>query len=96
MTKKELIKKIAVANKTTITATEVFYQTFEHVLIAAITSHAEVVLSPQIGKFILKSKKSYFGRNPQTGKPLRIPAKTVVAFKLSKTIKEKVKALILK
>ncbi|WEX20397.1 MAG: DNA-binding protein HU [Candidatus Phytoplasma citri] len=29
MTKKELIKKIAVANKTTITATEVFYQTFE-------------------------------------------------------------------
>ncbi|MDV3201724.1 MAG: HU family DNA-binding protein [Candidatus Phytoplasma australasiaticum] len=96
MTKKELIKKIAVANKTTITAAESFYHAFEEVLIAAITTNAEVVLSSQIGKFILKSRKSHIGRNPQTSKKLKIPAKTVVIFKLSKTIKDKVKALILK
>ncbi|MDV3182790.1 MAG: HU family DNA-binding protein [Candidatus Phytoplasma australasiaticum] len=96
MTKKELIKKIAEANKTTITAAESFYHAFEEVLIAAITTNAEVVLSPQIGKFVLKSKKSYVGRNPKTGKKIKIPAKTVVTFKLSQTIKEKVKPLILK
>ncbi|MDV3166599.1 MAG: HU family DNA-binding protein ['Waltheria sp.' little leaf phytoplasma] len=96
MTKKELIQKIAVANKTTITAAESFYHAFEKVLIAAITSHGKVILSPTIGKFILKSRKAHIGRNPQTGKKLKIPARTVVTFKLSQTIKEKVKPLILK
>ncbi|MDV3138430.1 MAG: HU family DNA-binding protein [Candidatus Phytoplasma australasiaticum] len=96
MTKKALIKKIAEANKTTITAAETFYHAFEKVLIAAITTNAEVVLSSQIGKFVLKSRKAHIGRNPKTGKKIKIPAKTVVIFKLSQTIKEKVKPLILK
>ncbi|WP_349401988.1 HU family DNA-binding protein [Candidatus Phytoplasma solani] len=93
MNKKELIKKIAEINKTSITKTEEFYNSFEFALNEAITSTAEVVLSPSIGKFILKSRKAYIGRNPQTGKKLKIPAKTVVTFKLSKTIKDLVKEL---
>ncbi|MDO8059440.1 HU family DNA-binding protein ['Crotalaria aegyptiaca' phytoplasma] len=96
MTKKELIKKIAEANQTSITKTTEFYHTFENVLIEAITSHEEVILSPQIGKFVLKAKKAYHGRHPQTGQKIKIPAKTVVTFKLSKTIKNQVKELILK
>ncbi|MFB0638563.1 HU family DNA-binding protein [Candidatus Phytoplasma solani] len=96
MTKKELIKKIALANKTSITKTEEFYNSFENTLIEAITTNEEVVLSPQIGKFILKSRKAQIGRNPQTGEKIQIPAKTVVTFKLSKTIKDQVKTLILK
>ncbi|MDO8058990.1 HU family DNA-binding protein [Candidatus Phytoplasma australasiaticum] len=96
MTKKELIKKIAEAKHASITKTTEFYHTFEKTLSEAITSHAEVILSPQIGKFVLKAKKAYFGKNPQTGQKLKIPAKTVVTFKLSKTIKGQVKALILK
>ncbi|MDV3148653.1 MAG: HU family DNA-binding protein [Pigeon pea little leaf phytoplasma] len=96
MTKKELIKKIAVMHKTSVTQTQDFYNSFENALIEAITSNEEVIISPKIGKFILKSRKAHKGRNPQTGKKLKIPAKTVVIFKLSKTIKEKVKALILK
>ncbi|WP_373402933.1 HU family DNA-binding protein [Candidatus Phytoplasma solani] len=96
MTKKELIKLIAKANKTSITQTEEFYNSFENAIIKAITNNAEVVLSSKIGKFILKSRKAHIGRNPQTGKKLKIPAKTVVTFKLSKTIKDQVKTLILK
>ncbi|QKX95743.1 HU family DNA-binding protein [Candidatus Phytoplasma asteris] len=96
MNKKELIKKIAEINKTPITKTEEFYNSLEIALIEAITSNEEVVLSPSIGKFILKTRKSYVGRNPQTGKKLRIPAKTVIAFKLSKTIKDEIKDLKLK
>ncbi|MFB0638498.1 HU family DNA-binding protein [Candidatus Phytoplasma solani] len=96
MTKKELIKLIAKANKTSITQTEEFYNSFENAIIKAITNNAEVVLSSKIGKFILKSRKAHIGRNPQTGKKLKIPAKTAVTFKLSKTIKDQVKTLILK
>ncbi|QKX95181.1 HU family DNA-binding protein [Candidatus Phytoplasma asteris] len=96
MTKKELIKKIAEANKTSISKTEEFYHIFEKTLIEAITTNEEVVLSTQIGKFKLKSRKAYIGRNPKTKKKLKIPAKTVVTFKLSKTIKDQVKTLILK
>ncbi|QKX95730.1 MULTISPECIES: HU family DNA-binding protein [16SrI (Aster yellows group)] len=96
MNKKELIKKIALANKTSVTKTEEFFNSFENTLIEAITTNEEVVLSPQIGKFKLKSRKAYIGRNPKTKKKLKIPAKTVVTFKLSKAIKDKVKDLILK
>ncbi|MDO8059402.1 HU family DNA-binding protein ['Crotalaria aegyptiaca' phytoplasma] len=96
MTKKELIKKIAEANQTSITKTTEFYHLFEKILSEAITTNTEVILSPQIGKFVLKAKKAYLGRNPQTGKKIKIPAKTVVTFKLSKTIKDQVKELILK
>ncbi|MDC9032257.1 HU family DNA-binding protein [Columbia Basin potato purple top phytoplasma] len=96
MTKKELIKKMALANKTSVTKTEEFYHIFEKTLIEAITTNEEVILSPQIGKFKLKSRKAYIGRNPKTKKKLKIPAKTVVTFKLSKTIKDQVKTLILK
>ncbi|WP_273585376.1 HU family DNA-binding protein [Columbia Basin potato purple top phytoplasma] len=96
MTKKELIKKIALANKTSITKTEKFYHIFEKTLIEAITTNEKVVLSPQIGKFKLKLRKAYIGINPKTKKKLKIPAKTVVTFKPSKTIKDKAKTLILK
>ncbi|WP_342386436.1 HU family DNA-binding protein [Candidatus Phytoplasma asteris] len=95
MNKKELIKSIAEVNKTSITQTEEFYNSFENALIKAITSNEEVVLSSKIGKFILKTRKAYIGRNPKTKKKLNIPAKTIVTFKLSKTIKDKVKDLTL-
>ncbi|PQP79871.1 DNA-binding protein [Candidatus Phytoplasma phoenicium] len=96
MTKKQLIKKIAEVNKTSISKTEEFYNTFENTLIKEITSNEEVILSSKLGKFKLKSRKAYISRNPKTKKKLKIPAKTVVTFKLSKTIKDQVKTLILK
>ncbi|MBY7576789.1 HU family DNA-binding protein, partial [Candidatus Phytoplasma sp. Tabriz.2] len=47
MTKKELIKKIALSNKTSVTKTEEFYHIFEKTLIEAITNNEEVVLFPK-------------------------------------------------
>ncbi|WP_323847677.1 MAG: HU family DNA-binding protein [Phytoplasma sp.] len=93
MTKKELIKKLAEVNQTSITQTEAFYKNLENTLIESITSNEEVILSLSIGRFILKTRKAHMGRNPQTGKKIKIPAKTVVTFKLSQTIKDKVKDL---
>lgn len=96
MIKKELIKKIALANKSSVTKTEEFYHIFEKTLIEAITTNEEVILSSKLGKFKLKSRKTYIGRNPKTKKKLKIPEKTVATFKLSKTIKDQAKTLILK
>ncbi|MBS2126602.1 HU family DNA-binding protein, partial ['Fragaria x ananassa' phyllody phytoplasma] len=83
MTKKELIKKLAKINQTSFTKTEAFYKNFENTLIEAIASHEEVILSSKLGKFILKKRKTYIGRNLKTGKKIKIPSKTVVTFKLS-------------
>lgn len=45
---------------------------------------------PGIGKLRKAHRKARMGRNPQTGEPIKIPAKTVVRFRVSKTCKEAV------
>jgi DNA-binding protein HU-beta len=41
-----------------------------------------------IGKLVLMKKKARMGRNPATGKALKIPAKTVVKMRMAKAAKE--------
>jgi DNA-binding protein HU-beta len=43
------------------------------------------------GTFSVLKRKAREGRNPQTGKAIRIPAKKVVKFKAGKALAEKVK-----
>ena len=43
---------------------------------------------PGVGKLVLRNRKARMGRNPQTGEPLRIPAKRVVRFHVSKAAKD--------
>ncbi len=43
------------------------------------------------GTFVVAERKAREGRNPQTGKPIKIPATKVVKFKPGKQLKEKVK-----
>ncbi|MFQ5776663.1 MAG: HU family DNA-binding protein [Terriglobia bacterium] len=45
---------------------------------------------PGIGKLRKAHRKARMGRNPQTGEALKIPAKTVVRFRVSKVCKEAV------
>lgn len=42
------------------------------------------------GTFETRKRSARTGRNPQTGKELKIPASTVPAFKAGKALKEKV------
>jgi DNA-binding protein HU-beta len=43
---------------------------------------------PGIGKLVLKNRKARMGRNPQTGKPIKIPARRVVRFRVAKAAKD--------
>ena len=41
-----------------------------------------------LGKFRGQNRKARIGRNPLTGAEIQIPAKTVVKFSISKTLKD--------
>ena len=45
---------------------------------------------PGFGKLVLANRKARIGRNPQTGEPIKIPAKRVCKFRLSKSLKDTV------
>jgi DNA-binding protein HU-beta len=45
---------------------------------------------PGLGKAVKAARKARVGRNPQTGEPIKIPAKTVVKFRLAKAFKDAV------
>ena len=45
---------------------------------------------PGIGKLVLSHRKARMGRNPQTGEPIKIPAKKVVKFRVAKAAKDSI------
>jgi DNA-binding protein HU-beta len=45
---------------------------------------------PGFGKLVLANRKARMGRNPQTGEPIKIPAKRVCKFRLAKSPKDTV------
>ncbi len=45
---------------------------------------------PGLGKLVLVNRKARMGRNPQTGEPIKIPAKKVVKFRVAKACKDAV------
>ena len=51
-------------------------------------NHAFVV--PGIGQLVLANRKARMGRNPQTGEPIKIPAKRVVKFRVAKMAKDSI------
>jgi DNA-binding protein HU-beta len=43
---------------------------------------------PGLGRAVKAHRKARMGRNPKTGEPIKIPAKTVVRLRASKAFKE--------
>ncbi|MDD2807676.1 MAG: HU family DNA-binding protein [Patescibacteria group bacterium] len=43
---------------------------------------------PGLGKLIKKARAARMGRNPATGETIKIPAKTVVKFRVAKAAKD--------
>jgi DNA-binding protein HU-beta len=43
---------------------------------------------PGVGKLVVVKRKARMGRNPQTGEAIKIPAKTVLKFRIAKAMKE--------
>ena len=45
---------------------------------------------PGLGKLVVVARKARMGRNPQTGEPIKIPAKRVLKFRIAKAAKDAV------
>ena len=54
--------------------------------IAAALANGDVFALGDLGRLIPKARKARTGRNPQTGKPVAIPARQQVQFKASSTL----------
>ena len=54
-----------------------------------VKSSGEFVL-PGFGKLVKVHRKARVGRNPATGAEIKIPAKTVVKFRVAKAVKDAV------
>jgi DNA-binding protein HU-beta len=52
------------------------------------TKKAGAFTFPGVGKLVLVKRKARVGRNPATGEPINIPAKTVVKMRIAKACKD--------
>ena len=52
------------------------------------TAKDRVIRLPELGTFKMKTRKARIGRNPQTGKAIKIAAKKVVSFKAGKNLSD--------
>ena len=62
----------------------------DHLATLATKEAKNVFVVPGFGRLVLANRKARMGRNPQTGEPLKIPAKRVVKFRLAKGLKDAV------
>jgi DNA-binding protein HU-beta len=79
----------ALAQKTNLTKKQIA-EVMDNLLGLATKEAKNGFVLPGFGKLVLANRKARMGRNPQTGEPLKIPAKRVVKFRLSKVLKDTV------
>jgi DNA-binding protein HU-beta len=65
-------------------------EVFDETLALACKEAKNGFVLPGFGKLVLANRKARMGRNPQTGEPIKIPAKRVCKFRLAKSVKDAV------
>jgi DNA-binding protein HU-beta len=93
MNKSELVTKLA--KKATLTqakaaeAVDAIFNANKGLIVTEVAAARKVTL-PGFGTFSARKRAARQGRNPATGKKISIPARKYPAFKVGKTLKEKV------
>jgi DNA-binding protein HU-beta len=90
MTRTELIQTLADASSMERKQAKVFLESLTSVVEKSIKKGGEVPIKG-LGKFKVVKRKARMGRNPATGEPIKIPAKTVVRFTVAKALKDLIK-----
>jgi DNA-binding protein HU-beta len=89
MTKTELQSALAEATQTDKKTAGVFLDTLSALAYKDIKKNVEFVL-PGFGKLVKQRRKVRMGFNPKTQQKIKIPAKTVVKFRVAKAAKDAV------
>ena len=87
MTKTELQVALAAATETNKRTAGVFLETLSALAYKEIKKNGEFVLP---GKLVKQKRKARTGFNPKTQQKIKIPAKTVVKFRVAKAAKDAV------
>ena len=87
MTKTELQSALAEATQTDKRTAGVFPHTLSDFAYKEIKKNGEFVL-PGFGKLVKQKRKARTGFNPKTQQKIKIPAKTVVTFRVAKAAKD--------
>ena len=87
MTKTQLVRTLAEKVGTNNKVAATFLQTLADVAVKE-TKKNGVFVVPGLGRLVKSNRKARMGRNPQTGEAIKIPAKTVVKFRVAKAAKD--------
>lgn len=90
MTKAELVSAMAVGACITKAAAAAALDAYQATVAKELKKKGKIGLVG-FGTFSVVKRKAREGRNPQTGKAIKIPAKKVVKFKAGKALSEKAK-----
>ena len=87
MTKSQILASLS--EKTNISKKDValLLDTITEMTYSEVKNSGEFVI-PGIGKLVKVDRKARMGRNPATGEEIKIPAKTVVKFRVAKAAKD--------
>ena len=86
MTRTELIDALAAETNQERKDAKQFLEAMTTIVERVIRDGGEVPMKG-LGKFKVQNRKARIGRNPLTGEPVNIPAKTVVKFTVAKQLK---------
>jgi DNA-binding protein HU-beta len=93
MNKSELVTKLAkkagLTQAKAAEAVDAVFNANKGLIVGELGAGRKVTL-PGFGTFSVRKRASRQGRNPATGKTITIPARKYPAFKVGKTLKEKV------
>ena len=87
MTKAELQSALAEATQTDKKTAGVFLDTLSAIAYKATKKNGEFVV-PGFGKLVKQKRKARTGINPKTQQKIKIPAKTVIKFRVFKVAKD--------
>ena len=89
LTQAGLITKLAEANDLSKAQVKGLLESLNDIVIKE-TKKNGVAIVPGFGRLVKSARKARKGRNPATGETIRIPAKTVVKFRIAKACKDAV------
>jgi len=89
MTKSQLMRDLAEKTGHTKKDVEMMLEAMTEMAYKYVKSSGEFTI-PGIGKLVKVHRKERMGRNPATGAEIKIPAKTVVKFRVAKAAKDAV------
>jgi DNA-binding protein HU-beta len=87
MTKTQLVRLLAEEVELTNKQAAAFLETLAEIAVTQAKKTGVFVL-PGLGRLKKVARKARVGRNPQTGEPIKIKAKTVAKFYLAKAAKD--------